>query len=750
MPNKKKRGLIPTYFSHSYRSVDRDLNLFFWQLFWDSGFLFTVDPKSDVLSIPYLEYLMRRSACFAAVIPCRPRQLPERCSPFAIWEYGLATQAQKPRLAFVEATVNSRFFPPGLPGVCVFMKDRLEEQRDQFVTEINRLHRESLAYSTIDIRLRGKVGIILPVDKGTGAHYTNELLHRLHELLSERGYTPELVPLKFNSSLEFNLKLDEFDFTIIDVGSSEFHPWIYPLLHGRFIPSIKLLHLPLSSADAQLHPLIASQLLKTGMGDSDTVVFWRELDDLLELVNRQLDKFDTKRVEFRSFEDGNRYFRNLGLNEARVFVSNARAANDVASKLSRELSARGINHFHYIESNTIPLGSDWEFHLRKTLEDTDIFILLVTRDYEQSEYCTFEKKIASEHLESGSIMVIPYFLEPPDLNYPSQGRDLTNLDESAQVERILTDVDQLLTSEEQECISVQARAGGPTEDEQPIDVAIITVLQDEYKAVLNRLKNTRRPTPQQDTPDTCAWMLGEISSPAYERPFRVVVAMTTRAGNISGSQVTRSTIERWEPRYAVLAGVGGGLPREKLEKGDVVVSSTIWGYEYGKVLETFDPRPDYTYQVDSGLLRNASALAIRDPSWGIGLTHPEQGNELRPKVVVGPVASGDKVIDDARSDFFRQVLNKWPKLQAVEMEGAGAAAAIAEVQSLGHAVGFIMVKGISDMPPMEESIGAGIDDGQERTEERDCWKEVAAEASAAFTIHFIRNGWPLPPRRLRN
>ena len=211
---------------------------------------------------------------------------------------------------------------------------------------------------------------------------------KLKKLLIDRGYTPKFIDLEFSRNYELDLALEQYDFVIIDVSPSGIPFWVQALLHGRFVPSIKLFHLPSSSADAHLPPLVKGQLLNTGSADSDTVLFWRDCDDVLQQINRQLDKFDTNRLEFHNVDDGNRYFLGLGLLKHRVFISNARKANSLASELSTALSARGIEHFHYISSNTIPLGSDWAFHLQKAVEDSDIFVALVSNDYEHSQYCT--------------------------------------------------------------------------------------------------------------------------------------------------------------------------------------------------------------------------------------------------------------------------------------------------------------------------------------------------------------------------
>src|SRR5690348_16634140 len=101
---------IPTYFSHSYRPGDRDLNASFLRYFWDNGFAFAVDPGSKPLSTTQLEVMMRFSAAFVAVVTVRdtPRYL---CSPYIVYEYGLAVQADKPRLVIAERGVPAKYFP---------------------------------------------------------------------------------------------------------------------------------------------------------------------------------------------------------------------------------------------------------------------------------------------------------------------------------------------------------------------------------------------------------------------------------------------------------------------------------------------------------------------------------------------------------------------------------------------------------------------------------------------------------------
>jgi hypothetical protein len=43
MPAEK----ISAYLSHSYRHEDRQVNEFFWRLFWANGVTFAVDPEAE-------------------------------------------------------------------------------------------------------------------------------------------------------------------------------------------------------------------------------------------------------------------------------------------------------------------------------------------------------------------------------------------------------------------------------------------------------------------------------------------------------------------------------------------------------------------------------------------------------------------------------------------------------------------------------------------------------------------------------
>jgi nucleoside phosphorylase len=113
-----------------------------------------------------------------------------------------------------------------------------------------------------------------------------------------------------------------------------------------------------------------------------------------------------------------------------------------------------------------------------------------------------------------------------------------------------------------------------------VDVAIITVLPEEYHAVLQKLENVRLVLEPDGGPNVYVWATGEIRSADSKTPHRLVVAMAGEAGEVSGALATKATIDRWKPRNVLLVGIAGGI-HDSLALGDVVISTQIWGYEHG-------------------------------------------------------------------------------------------------------------------------------------------------------------------------
>ncbi len=272
---------------------------------------------------------------------------------------------------------------------------------------------------------------------------------------------------------------------------------------------------------------------------------------------------------------------------------------------------------------------------------------------------------------------------------------------------------------------------------QKVDIAILTVLQEEYQAIRNRLVNSRPAPSSVSDPNLYAWKLGQIPYRNTGKSYSVALGMSGKAGSNAGVLATIEAINRWSPEYIFFVGIAGGFNKDNLNKGDVVISKLIYGYEYGKLEKEFKPRDDLVFHPYQGLVTGALEFDSSYTNWtsDIQITPPV---ESATKMLPGNIASGDKIVDDINNEFFKQVKAKWPEILAVEMEGAGVAAAIEQARSK-----FLMIRGISDMPRSEDT---GTESGG--TQERDAWTTYAAHTAAVFTVSFIANSLPIPPKNL--
>lgn len=282
------------------------------------------------------------------------------------------------------------------------------------------------------------------------------------------------------------------------------------------------------------------------------------------------------------------------------------------------------------------------------------------------------------------------------------------------------------------------------------DLAIITILPEEYQAAIDTLDDGAYVSPTAGQTNPHNWYTGTLPR-ANGAPLQVVVGRSGEAGHVAAYACTHDTATTFSPRHIVLLGVAGALPGRGPGLGDVVISEAVWDYEYGKVADGYRPRQNRTFRVDSTLLKSAAVVGIIAPDWADGITaRRPRAPKTKPTVTTGPIASGNKVVDNATDPFFARVLELWPKLVAVEMEGAGVADAAQRLSEAGRATGLLMVRGISDVVPKRATDAQGAaapDAGKEEggTAVRDDWKPYASASAAAFLAAWVKRTWPASP-----
>jgi nucleoside phosphorylase/ActR/RegA family two-component response regulator len=251
-----------------------------------------------------------------------------------------------------------------------------------------------------------------------------------------------------------------------------------------------------------------------------------------------------------------------------------------------------------------------------------------------------------------------------------------------------------------------------------VDFAIVTALSFEAKAFLRRIDKIR--VVRFEDQDIHTYNYGEIPILHSKKSYKIIHLLLPNMGELSAANAVTDTLTRWKPRYLILVGIAGGIPQDDLDLGDVVVANQVICYEYGKVIDTGIKARDRVYPSSSLLLDRINSYWDLGWTEQIGVDRPRQTKRTNPKLFIGPIASGNKVI--ASTIFRDQLLNRWPKLHAVEMEAEGVFAAAFERPTITHT---IVVRGISDMADKHKS---------------NKWQEYAANSAAAFVVGFLSNG----------
>jgi nucleoside phosphorylase len=205
---------------------------------------------------------------------------------------------------------------------------------------------------------------------------------------------------------------------------------------------------------------------------------------------------------------------------------------------------------------------------------------------------------------------------------------------------------------------------------------IVTALDVETQAVLRHL--TKR---AERTIDGTVFYLGRFED------WNIAV-VESGAGNNSAAAISERAIANFRPSVALFVGIAGGV--KDVAIGDVVVAEKIHGYESGKdEKEGFRPRPSGK-DVSHDIEQRGRALP-KSAAW-LKRLNGELGHKS-PKVIVGPIAAGEKVVastESATAEFLRK---EYGDTLAVEMEGRG----FLEGVGINALVLGGVVRGISDL-----------------------------------------------------
>lgn len=262
----------------------------------------------------------------------------------------------------------------------------------------------------------------------------------------------------------------------------------------------------------------------------------------------------------------------------------------------------------------------------------------------------------------------------------------------------------------------------PTSKPERVDFLLVTALPEERDSVLAQLPGYARVPPRHN--DVYVYFSADVETADGAGQYRTVVMPLLGMGRVNAATATVDAIKRWRPRHVILVGIAGGIAARNVGLGDLLISEQVVDYELQKITTA---GIEVRWSVHKASRRlYAAALNVIGDAWTkrIATARPNEG---LPRIHVGPIASGDKVV--AVQSVLDEYRNVWPALIGVEMEAAGVASACFAAANQPE---FFMVRGVSDLAD-EKKNAAGMD----------VYRRYACDVAAAYVVELIRNR-PVP------
>lgn len=290
-----------------------------------------------------------------------------------------------------------------------------------------------------------------------------------------------------------------------------------------------------------------------------------------------------------------------------------------------------------------------------------------------------------------------------------------------------------------------------------IRIGIITIRPDEYTAVLRQFPNAK--------PEGDGYREASVNTETGQA-LTVMVTRCGEQGTPEGQHIATSLIDKYNPDWLLVAGIGGGIPDADFSLGDVVISSCIYDTTLEEVpaggqKRRFAVKCRDLHPKAQAIIRDLPALAVQElarwhehlnqqrptvdtdavldqfiameeewkEEWKdkiIGSIRANFKQRNNPLMYVGPIASSDRLVKDP--GIVAQFLQNARDIKCVEMESAGIIRACENTP-------FIAIRGISDIIGMKR---------------QETWTEYACETAAAFAAELILSGTLLAEKTIAN
>jgi nucleoside phosphorylase len=283
-----------------------------------------------------------------------------------------------------------------------------------------------------------------------------------------------------------------------------------------------------------------------------------------------------------------------------------------------------------------------------------------------------------------------------------------------------------------------------------IDIGILTIRDDEFRAVLGAFKDSHDVYKGRHREYTL-----RTADAGHGARYRLAILRQVEQGNGEAQEAARDLIDDLEPSLLLVVGIAGGLPSDDITLGDVVLSTRV--HDFSLEARTF--QEGTTYNVGGGPISKSIAAGIanlggREEELGewwaelpakppvnftptklygpqpwkstlrgkLQVHYGKRAEERPPTFSAGPMASSDRLVKDPKLLF--PWITTARGILAIEMESAGVHRATRERTSM------LSIRGLSDIVGLKR---------------HDAWTKYACASAAAFTRAYLRTR-PVPLR----
>lgn len=258
----------------------------------------------------------------------------------------------------------------------------------------------------------------------------------------------------------------------------------------------------------------------------------------------------------------------------------------------------------------------------------------------------------------------------------------------------------------------------------PVDFVIITALEEERDAMLDKLeKSIKLDKEPIDVHTFYSVVVKSIRSDKSQ--YQIILTSLLDMGPLNATAQAVAVVGRWRPKYVLLVGIACGIKGE-VALGDVLIATQVADYTLGKQ-EAGKRAIRWTVFPSGASLLDSANNVERDWERDIKVERPDSRKIERVK---GVIASGGDVIKD--DQVIAAYSESWPKLIGIEMESGGVAAGVHQTSDHPE---FLMIKGVSDFGKNKHAPKVKP------------WRYYACHAAAAFALNLIRSG---PSRSIGN